>query len=204
MGRGGAGDAQWGHGAPSDEALVAALAATGDDRHEALSEVYRRHGGAVWSVAKRVCPTTELAQDVCETVFADLWSRPERFADPADPADPAGTAGTAGALRPRLVAEAHTRAVAAARSDEGRRSSTPPSAEVEVAAHAGALSADARRALERLAPVERDAILLCYIGGHPVGEAARRLAVPEAEVKSSIRSGLLNLRQALDAEGVSR
>src|SRR5262245_53273726 len=130
MGRGGSWDAQWGHGAPSDEALVAALSATGDDRHEALSEVYRRHGGAVWSVAKRVCPTNELAQDVCETVFADLWSRPERFAD---------AAGTAGALRPRLVAEAHTRAVAAARSDEGRRTSTPPSAEVEVAAHAGAL-----------------------------------------------------------------
>jgi RNA polymerase sigma-70 factor (ECF subfamily) len=192
---------QWGHGAPSDEALVAALAATGDDRHEALSEVYRRHGGAVWSVAKRVCPTTELAQDVCETVFADLWSRPERFADAAGTT---GTTGTAGALRPRLVAEAHTRAVAAARSDEGRRSSTPPSAEVEVAAHAGALSADARRALERLAPVERDAILLTYVGGHTCGQAARLLGVAEDEVKRSVRRGLLNLRRAQDAEGVSR
>jgi DNA-directed RNA polymerase specialized sigma24 family protein len=79
-----------------------------------------------------------------------------------------------------------------------------PVESVESVDHAGALDAATRQALDQLAPVERDAILLCYIGGHPVGEAARRLAVPEAEVKSSIRRGLRNLRQALDAEGVSR
>jgi RNA polymerase sigma-70 factor (ECF subfamily) len=152
--------------------------------HEALGELYRRHGAAVWSVAKRVCRSTELAQDVCETVFSELWSRPERF-DPAR-----------GELRPWLVAEAHSRAVEAARSG----AATAPSAEVD----SEALSGDARRALDKLAPVERDAILLTYVGGHACSEAARLLGVSEDVVKSSVRRGLLNLRRAQEAEGVSR
>jgi RNA polymerase sigma-70 factor (ECF subfamily) len=188
--RGGHGEQAWGDDRPGDGALVAAV---GEQSHEALGEIYRRHGAAVWSVAKRVCPTAELAEDVCEQVFAELRSRPQRF-------DP-----DRGSLRAWLVARAHSRAVAAARSErDPRAGSTPPSAEVEVAAHAGALDEDARRAIDQLPSVERDCILLSYVGGHPCGETARLLGVPEATVKSSIRRGLLNLRQAQEAEGVSR
>jgi RNA polymerase sigma-70 factor, ECF subfamily len=169
------------------------VAAVGQRRHEALGEIYRRHGGAVWSIANRICRSPALAEDVCETVFTELWSWPERF-DPAR-----------GSLRSQLVAAAHARAVALGRRAEPDAAAAPAPVEpVESVDDAGALDAATRQALDQLAPVERDAILLCYIGGHPVGEAARRLAVPEAEVKSSIRRGLRNLRQALDAEGVSR
>jgi RNA polymerase sigma-70 factor (ECF subfamily) len=174
------------------------VAAVGERRHEALGEIYRRHGGAVWSIANRVCRSPALAEDVCETVFTDLWSRPERF-DPGR-----------GTLRAQLVAAAHARAVALERTARPSSDRTAPGSSAPVPAvdpavdHAGSLDAATRRALDQLAPVERDALLLCYIGGQPVGEAARRLAVPEAEVKSSIRRGLLNLRRALDSEEVSR
>jgi RNA polymerase sigma-70 factor, ECF subfamily len=187
VGTGGRGGAGGGEGALDERALVADV---GQRRHEALGEIYRRHGGAVWSIANRVCASPALAEDVCETVFTELWSWPERF-DAAR-----------GSLRSQLVAAAHARAVALGRRAE-------PDAPVAAAPapavdHADGLDAATREALDQLAPVERDALLLCYIGGHPVGEAARRLALPEAEVKSSIRRGLLNLRKALDAEGVSR
>ena len=187
----------WAEDAPSDDVLVAAI---GDQSHEALSEVYRRHSGAVWSVAKRVCPGAEQAEEVCQAVFTDLWARPQRF-------DPARSG-----LRPWLVAQAHSRAVAAARADQGRHSRQsavqpgppPPSTEVELAAHADALAAEARRALDRLATDERDAILLAYLGGHAYMETARLLGAPESTVKSRIRGGLLNLRRTLEAEGVTR
>jgi RNA polymerase sigma-70 factor (ECF subfamily) len=192
---GGRGERGWGDDGPSDSALIAAVGAVDDQSREALGEIYRRHGAAVWSVAQRVCHRDELAEAVCETVFAELWSHPERFV-PAR-----------GSLRSWLVAQAHRRAVAVARSEQDRRRqerSTPPSAEVEVAAHAETLNEDARRAIDRLAAVERDSILLTYVGGHSCSEAARLLGVPEATVKSSVRRGLLNLRQTLEAEGVSR
>jgi RNA polymerase sigma-70 factor (ECF subfamily) len=168
------------------------VAAVGQRRHEALGEIYRRHGGAVWSIANRICRSPALAEDVCETVFTELWSWPERF-DPAR-----------GTLRSQLVAAAHARAVALGRRAEPEPDPAAAPAPRSAVEHAAALDDATRQAIDQLAPVERDAILLCYIGGHPVGEAARRLAVPEAEVKSSIRRGLVNLRQALDAEGVNR
>jgi RNA polymerase sigma-70 factor, ECF subfamily len=187
----------WGSEAPGDDALVAAI---GEQSQEALGEIYRRHGGAVWSVATQVCRQAELAEEVCQTVFTELWSNPERF-------DP-----TRGALRAWLVARTHSHAVTLIRSHDTRRrqageapmAATPPSAEVEVAAHVGALGEGARRALDRLSAGERDAILLAYVGGHPYSETARLLGTPEDTVKSRIRSGLLNLRRALEGEGVTR
>lgn len=188
----------WGNDVPGDDALIAAV---GDQSQEALGEIYRRHGGAVWSVAKRVCRRAELAEQVCQAVFTELWSHPEGF-------DP-----TRGDLRSWLVAQAHSHAVAVVRSDPNRHRhrqagdapmTTPPSAEVEVTAHLGTLTEAARRALDKLADSERDAILLAYVGGHPYSETARLLGTPEDTVKSRIRRGLLNLRQAVEGEGVTR
>jgi RNA polymerase sigma-70 factor (ECF subfamily) len=173
---------------PSDVDLVAAV---GDRDHAALGEIYRRHGAAVWSVATQVCPTTGQAEEVAAAVFAELWAQPGRFG------------ATRGGLRAWLVAQAHARAVAVVRSG-ATVTATPPSAEVETAAHAEGLPAEARRALDKLPAAERDAILLTYVGGHTCAEAARLLGLPEPTIKSSIRRGLLNLRGALDAEGVSR
>lgn len=170
----------WRDEAPSDEALVAAI---GGRSQEALGEIYRRYGAAVWSVAKLVCRRAERAEEVCQTVFTELWSRPERF-DPSR-----------GTLRSWLVAEAHRRAVTVIRSDQrGTDGAGEPARE---------LAKEARQALDQLTTVERDAILLAYLDGQTWGETARRLAVAEGTVKSRIRGGLLNLRRAMEAEGVT-
>ena len=181
------------HDEPDDDALVAAVSGRSN---EALAEIYRRHGGAVWAIAKQVCGAGH-AEDVCQAVFTDLWSHPEHF-DRAD-----------GGLRSRLVARAHARAVHIARSHEGDRDrdaqadQTPPSADVEVAGHAGALNEEGRRAIDQLATGEREAILLAYFGGHSSAEIARLLGTLEATVKTNLRKGLLNLRRALEIEGVT-
>jgi RNA polymerase sigma-70 factor (ECF subfamily) len=187
----------WGHDALSDHALVVAI---GDQGHEALGEIYRRYAGAVWSVAKRICRNAELAEEVCQTVFTELWSRPERF-DPSR-----------GVLRSWLLAQAHSRAVDVVRSNEARHGPerdsqtdpAPPLAAAEVAAHAAALAEEVRRAVDELETDERDAILLAYFGGHTYIETARLLGTPEGTVKSRVRSGLVNLRRTSGAEGVTR
>jgi RNA polymerase sigma-70 factor, ECF subfamily len=183
------------HDGPRDDALVAAVSARS---HEALGEIYRRYGGAVWSVARHVCGRAELAKEVCQAVFTELWSHPERF-DPAE-----------GVLRSWLVAQAHARAVHIARSHDASRQDrdartehTPPSAEVEIAVHARALTEEGRRAVDQLVPGERDAILLAYFGGHTISETARLLGALEGTVKNHLHSGLLNLRRALEVEGVT-
>jgi RNA polymerase sigma-70 factor (ECF subfamily) len=161
---------------PNEKALVAAV---GEKSRSALSEIYRRYGGAVWSVAKRVCHTDEQAESVSQAVFTELWSDPGRF-DPSR-----------GGLRSCLVAEAHSRAVALVRSSESSGSSGPSGPDPAVGALG--LSAEARRFVDRLPAEERDAILHAYFGGRAYMESAR----------SHIRRGLLNLRRTLEAEGVT-
>jgi RNA polymerase sigma-70 factor, ECF subfamily len=181
---------------PGDDALVAAV---GDRSHEALGEIYRRHGGPVWSIAKQVCRSATQAEDVCQAVFTELWSHPERF-DRAT-----------GSLRSWLVARAHARAVQVVRPHEGGRregreaptDKTPPSADVEMAGHTRALTTEGRRAIDRLPTAEREVLLLSYLGGHSSAEIARLLGTLEETVKSHIRTGLVNLRRALEVEGVT-
>jgi RNA polymerase sigma factor (sigma-70 family) len=164
---------------PNEKALVAAV---GEKSRSALSEIYRRYGGAVWSVAKRVCRSDEQAESVSQAVFTELWSDPGRF-DPSR-----------GGLRACLVAEAHSRAIAAVRSSgTSGTSGTSGSDEASVPVGAVELSAEARRFVDRLPADERDALLHAYFGGRAYMESAR----------SHIRRGLLNLRRTLEAEGVT-
>ena len=178
---------------------VAVVAAMVDGDGDALAELYRRYAGAVWAVARRVCGDRTLAEDVTQTVFVDLWRRPQRF-------DP-----TRGALRPWLVAQAHARAVDTVRSEAARqrrqerevRLAPPPSPEVEAEVHLAALSEGVRRAVARLNEDERRAIVLAYFGGHSYRETAEMLGEPEGTVKSRIRRGLTGLRHALESEGLT-
>ena len=64
----------------SDAQLVTAIARFSE---VALAEVYRRHGGAVFGLAKRVMGSASEAEDVTQEVFLRLWNQPDRFdADP--------------------------------------------------------------------------------------------------------------------------
>ncbi|MHB1597602.1 MAG: sigma factor [Acidimicrobiales bacterium] len=83
----------------SDANLVMAIARFHKD---AIAEVYRRHAGAIFGLAKRVLWDAALAEDVVQEVFLRLWSAPERF-DPER-----------GSRRSFLLAQTHGRAVVAA------------------------------------------------------------------------------------------
>jgi RNA polymerase sigma factor (sigma-70 family) len=167
----------------------------------ALAEIYRRYSGAVWAVAHRVCGDRTAAEDVSQTVFVDLWQRPERF-DPGR-----------GKLRSWLVAQAHARAVDVVRSETARQRrqeraarlapTPPPSGDVEAASLLASVADHVRKALDRLAADDRDAIVLAYFGGHSYRETATLLGAPEGTIKSRIRRGLEGLRHLLEAEGVT-
>lgn len=181
--------------AETDAGLVRAIA---QGEHGALAEIYRRYGGAVWGLCSRVCRDADLAREVCQVVFCELWAAPHRY-EPAR-----------GGFRSWLLAQAHGRAVDAVRSEAARRRreervatlAPPVPAEVESTALLSSLRDSVRLAVDRLPVLERDAILLTYLGGHTYRDAARRLGQPEGTVKSRIRSGLQRLRTILDAQGI--
>lgn len=174
----------------SDGALVVAI---GRWRQEALAEAYRRHGGAVFALARRVLNDATAAEEVVQEVFLRLWNQPDKF-DPGR-----------GSLRSYLLAQTHGRSVDQLRSETSRRKREER--EARSTAEAGydiehevwdlAVADRVREALGELPDDERRAIELAYFAGHTYREVAVLLDAPEGTVKSRIRTGLKRLRGGL-------
>jgi RNA polymerase sigma-70 factor, ECF subfamily len=179
----------------SDAALVVAI---GRYRDDALAEVYRRHAGAVFALARRVVNDKQMAEEVVQEVFLRLWNAPDKF-DPAR-----------GSLRSYLLAHTHGRAVDLLRSESSRKRREEKDA--RHAAEGGydlehevwdlAVADHVRTAIDRLPEGERNAIELAYFKGLTYREVAALLDQPEGTVKSRIRSGMRRLATELTAVGI--
>lgn len=184
------------HTSASDANLVLAVARFDES---ALAEIYRRHAGAMYALAKRVLREHAVAEEVVQEVFLRLWNQPERFDHER------------GSLRSYLLSITHGRAVDVVRSDGARREREKRDA--RFTAEAGydlerevwdlSLAAHFRDAISTLPDHERRAIELAYFGGHSYREVATMLEEPEGTVKSRIRTGLKRLHATLDAAGIT-
>lgn len=180
-------------GGASDAALVVAVGRWNDF---ALAELYRRHGGAVNGLARRVLGSDARADEVTQDVFVDLWRRPEVF-DPER-----------GSLRTYLLTVAHRRSVDVLRSESSRAAREERN--VRDTAEAGydlenqvwdlAVAEQVKRVVSGLPDSERQVIELAYFGGHTYREVAVMLSEAEGTVKSRIRRGLRRMREALTEE----
>jgi RNA polymerase sigma-70 factor (ECF subfamily) len=179
----------------SDAQLVTAVARYSE---VALAEAYRRHGGAVYGLARRVLKSASDAEDVTQEVFLRLWNQPDKFD------------ATRGNLRSFLLAQSHARSVDAIRSLESRRqremndAHRTASAEYDVAHEVWdlALADKLSGALGVLPQDERRAIELAYFDGYTYVEVAELLDQPEGTIKSRIRNGMRRMRAALVENGV--
>ncbi len=168
-------------------------------QHDALAELYRRHGGALFSLAFRVLRARELAEEVVQDIFVRLWNSPERF-DPER-----------GGLRPFLLAQAHRRAIDVVRSETARRgrdqraaNAPTPAYDLEDEALNLNVGEQVREAMGVLSEDQRKAITLAYFGGHSYRDVALVLGEPEGTVKSRIHTGLARLRGTLADAGIDR
>jgi RNA polymerase sigma-70 factor (ECF subfamily) len=179
----------------SDAQLVTSVARYSE---VALAEAYRRHGGAVFGLAKRVLNNSTDAEDVTQEVFLRLWNQPDRF-DPAR-----------GSLRSFLLAQAHGRAVDAVRSSSSRRAREARDAlrtaespyDMQREVWDLAVADQVASAMGELPEEERRAIELAYFDGRTYREVAELLDQPEGTVKSRIRNGMRRMRAVLADAGV--
>jgi RNA polymerase sigma-70 factor (ECF subfamily) len=179
----------------SDAGLVVAISRYHQD---ALAEAYRRHGGAVFGLARRLLSGASQAEEVAQEVFLRLWDQPEKY-DPGR-----------GSLRSYLLAQCHGRSVDLLRSETSRRQREErdlrrtAEAGYDVEREVWDLTVSERmgEALGRLPDSERRAIELAYYAGHSYREVASLLGEPEGTVKSRIRSGLRRLRNQLVDAGL--
>lgn len=180
----------------SDANLVVAVARW---HHQALAEVYRRHGGAVHGLARRILRSDTPAEEITQEVFLDLWNHPEKFD------------AQRGTLRSFLLARTHGKSVDFVRSEVARklreertsRETATAGYDIDHEVWDMAVAGQVHEALGALPDELRQPIELAYFGGHTYREVAVMLQEPEGTVKSRIRSGLGRLRINLAERGVA-
>jgi RNA polymerase sigma-70 factor (ECF subfamily) len=179
----------------SDANLVVAV---GRWHQPALAEVYRRHGGAVHALSRRILQSDPSAEEITQEVFLDLWKHPEKFD------------AQRGTLRSFLLARTHGKSVDFVRSEVARRrreertsyATATAGYDIDHEVWDMAIADQVKEALAEL-PVElRQPIELAYFGGHTYRVVAEMLNQPEGTIKSRIRSGLGRLRVNLAERGV--
>ena len=183
---------------PADASDASLVVSVGRYDEAALAELYRRHGGALFALARRVIGAVPQAEEVVQEVFLRLWRSPERF-DPER-----------GSLRTFLLSQTHSRSIDLIRSETSRRNREER--ELRLAAEAGydierevvdlVVADKVRDALKHLDEAERMPILLAYFGGYTYREVAELLDMPEGTTKSRIRTGLRQLRAELSGMAV--
>lgn len=161
----------------------------------ALAELYGRWGRQAYSLARRVCADSGLAEDVVQEAFLAVWRDPARF-DAAR-----GSFGT------WLLTLVHHKAVDTVRReraahrrgeramDDASEMSFSPGA--DQAAVDSVTAGQVRDALAQLSSPQRRALALTYYGGYTQREVAAMTGVAIGTVKSRVFTGLRRLRDLL-------
>ena len=179
----------------SDANLVVAIARW---HQPALAEAYRRHGGAVHALSRRIIRSDPSAEEITQEVFLDLWQHPEKFD------------AQRGTLRSFLLARTHGKSVDLIRAETSRRrredrttrETATAGYDLEHQVWDMAVAEQVKDALVALPDELRQPIQLAYFGGHTYREVAEMLGAPEGTIKSRIRVGLGRLRVNLAERGV--
>jgi RNA polymerase sigma factor (sigma-70 family) len=179
--------------APSDVPLLALFIDRQDEA--AFAELVRRHGPMVLGVCRRVLGDVHAAEDCFQATFLTLARK-------------ASSLGTPQSLGPWLHAVA-LRTALKARAQAARRrhheAQVAPPRDVQPAADV--VWRDLRpvldEAVDSLPERYRRPVVLCYLEGHTVAEAARRLGCPKGTVAARLARARERLRARLVRRGLT-
>lgn len=179
---------------PPTESPERLLVASAGGDSTAFQCLYDRLAPVVLAVTQRVLRNRAMAEEVAQEVFAEVWSKADRF-DPRR-----GTAaGWVGTLARRRAVD-RVRSEQASRDRDQRRAvmnQVRAFDEVADAVEVGVEHERVRVALDALTDVQREAIILAYYEGHTYRDVARLLGIPEGTAKSRLRDGLKRLGDEL-------
>ncbi|HEX3987502.1 MAG TPA: sigma-70 family RNA polymerase sigma factor [Acidobacteriaceae bacterium] len=175
-----------------DSALIERMMA-GDEN--ALVALYDRYSGMLFGMLMRILKDTQLAEEVLQDLFLQLWREAGRFD------------ASRGSLPGWLLVIARNRAISRLR--RGNRQavaddpdgflleSLPSPGNLEEEAQRLQLADRLRRAMATLPGEQREALELAYFEGMTQTEIAQRTGAPLGTVKSRVRAAMQSLKQVL-------
>lgn len=158
----------------------------------AVQDCLKAYGGLVWSLARRMSPNSDDAEDAVQEIFIDIWKNAGRF----DASQSSETTFIAMIARRRLID----------RLRHSNRRLSPDSLEdltIEPANNSDGnlqMSVEAKeaaKALEVLRPEQRQVLQLSIIQGLSHQEISDATGIPLGTVKTHARRGILQVREFL-------
>ncbi|MEL6497742.1 MAG: sigma-70 family RNA polymerase sigma factor [Planctomycetota bacterium] len=182
----------------SDQNLLP-LIATGDQ--SAVEDCLDRYGGLVWSLARRMCPTRDEAEDAVQEIFIEVWKNAGRF----DASIASEVTFIAVIARRRLI---DRRRRAGRRPDEStiieETIRDGSNGDVESAQVIGEEAEIAREVMRELSEEQQRVLQLSIFYGQSHEKIARSTGLPLGTVKTHARRGLIRVRDLLKERRASR
>lgn len=157
----------------------------------AFEQCITRYGGLVWSIARRLSPTTSDAEDAVQEIFADLFRYAARFDPQREPSEATFVAMIA---RRRLIDRhrKHARQLKTIPIDATRpMPAAIPLNGIDLRDEVGRV----HELLAQLKSEERQVLESIFFHGLSQSETGERLNMPLGTVKTHSRRGLLRLRE---------
>jgi len=156
----------------------------------ALSALYDRYSGLVFSEAKRILRDTGAAEEILQDLFYQIWRTAERF-DAAR-----------GSLAGWLLVAARNRAISRLRRKTGKTEELDENGitlkvNLESSAAQNLLLDKVRSVMGSLPEAQRQAVEFAYFEGMSHTEIAEKTGQPLGTVKTRIRSAMETLKQVL-------
>lgn len=158
----------------------------------AVQDCISAYGGLIWSLARRLSPNVDDAEDAVQEVFLDIWKNAERF----DVTLSSETTFVAMIARRRLIDRlryANRRISAGSLEDLTIEPPNEKGDNPQLCVEAG----EAAKALRILRPEQRQVLELSIIQGMSHQEISNVTGMPLGTVKTHARRGLLQVREFL-------
>lgn len=158
----------------------------------AVQECLDKYGGLIWSLARRMCPNKEDAEDAVQEIFIDVWKNAARF----DEAQASETTFIAMIARRRLI-DRLRKIQRQPNIDSFEDILAEPAEHSNLQMQTSVEANEAAKALKILRPEQRQILQLSIVQGYSHQEIADALKMPLGTVKTHARRGLLQVREFL-------
>ena len=177
--------------------LVSLISRAARGHEDAFGELYDQTCDRIYGVVVRVIRSRELAQEVTQEVYVEIWRQAARYSS------------SKGSVLAWMTTVAHRRAVDRVRSESSDTARDLKYAQLNADREVDGVWEGVeqrldvervRRGLSSLTEIQREALTLAYFGGYTHVQVAKLLNLPLGTAKTRIRDGLIGLRDALGVE----
>ena len=158
----------------------------------AVQDCIDHYGGLIWSLAKRLLPDQNEAEDAVQEIFVELWKNAEKF----DDSQSSETTFVAMIARRRLI-DRLRKATRKPDIDSVEDMLTEPAENENEKMQINVEAKQVAEVMRTLRPEQQKVLQLSIVQGYSHQEIADALKLPLGTVKTHARRGLIEVRETL-------